>query len=112
MMKPTAEYGHFGALDIRVGTVVAVEDAGTKKPTYRMTIDFGPEIGTKISCGGYTSYSKDQLQGASVIGVINLPPKTMGPEVSEVLVLGVEKEEGKVVYLTTESSVPVGTPVF
>ena len=48
MVKTTADFSHFEALDIRVGRIVKVEDAQTKKPTYRMTIDFGPDIGTKI----------------------------------------------------------------
>jgi tRNA-binding protein len=52
-MKPTADYSHFEALDIRVGLIVKVEDAATKKPTYRLTIDFGADIGVKVSCGAY-----------------------------------------------------------
>ena len=56
-MKPTAGYSHFDALDIRVGRVIEVDDAATRKPTYRMTIDFGPEIGVKVSCGAYRNYA-------------------------------------------------------
>ena len=93
MVKPTADFSHFEALDIRVGRVVKVEDAETKKPTYRMTIDFGPDIGTKISCGAYRNYPKDTLLGQQVVAVVNFAPRKMGPEVSEVLVLGVPNKK-------------------
>jgi tRNA-binding protein len=89
-MEPGVERGAFPALDLRVGRVVAVEEAQTKKPTYRLTIDFGPNIGTKVSCGGYRHYPVEALIGRLVVGVVNLPPKVMGPERSEVLVLGAE----------------------
>ena len=70
-MKPTADYSHFDALDIRVGRITKVEDAATKKPTYRLTIDFGDEIGIRVSCGAYrnyapTNYSENKLLVSSI----------------------------------------------
>ena len=70
-MKPTTDFSHFDALDIRVGCIVKVEDAQTKKAAYRMTIDFGPEIGTKVSCGAYRNYAKDALVGQQVLAIVN-----------------------------------------
>jgi len=111
-MKPIAEFSHFDALDIRVGRIVNVEDARTKKPTYRMTIDFGSEIGTKVSCGAYRHYAKEELVGSQVVAVINFAPKQMGPEISEALVLGIENDRGEVIRLTPATSVPIGANVF
>jgi hypothetical protein len=50
-IKPTADFRNFDALDIRARRIVGVEDAQTRKPTFKLTIDFAPEIGTKVSCG-------------------------------------------------------------
>jgi tRNA-binding protein len=111
-LKKTAPFDSFEELDIRVGRVLNVEDALTRKPTYRLTIDFGPEVGVKRSCGAYRNYPKDALLGRLVIGVINFGPKQMGPETSEVLVLGVTNAASETIYLTTESEVPLGAPVF
>jgi tRNA-binding protein len=110
--KPTADFAHFDALDIRAGRIVRVEDAQTRKPTYKLTIDFGAEIGTKISCGAYRNYAKGALLGKTVICVLNFGIKKMGHEVSEVLVLGVANAAGETIYLTTEQSVPLGAAVF
>ena len=111
-MKPIVDFSSFESLDIRVGRIVKVEDTQTKKPTYRLIIDFGSEIGTKISCGAYRNYAKDALLGKTVVCVINFAPKKMGPETSEVLVLGVSNERGETIYLTTESDVSLGGQVF
>ena len=111
-IKPTAEFAHFDALDIRAGRIVQVEDARTKKPTYRLTIDFGPELGAKVSCGAYRNYPKEALIGKTVICVVNFAPKQMGPEISEVLVLGIANAAGETIYLTTDQSVPLGSMVF
>ena len=111
-IKPTADFGNFDALDIRAGRIVRVDDAQTRKPTYKLTIDFGPEIGTKVSCGAYRNYPKEALIGKTVVCVVNFGVKKMGPEISEVLVLGIANAAGETVYLTTEQSVPLGGPVF
>lgn len=103
---------NFEVLDIRVGKIVRVEEAQTQKPTYRLTVDFGAEVGTKVSCGAYRNYSKELLIGRQVVSIVNFPPKKMGPETSEVLVLGVGNEKGETIYLTPESGVLLGTIVF
>jgi tRNA-binding protein len=112
MAKTTADFSHFEALDIRVGRIVKVEDAQTRKPAYRMTIDFGPDIGTRISCGAYRNYPKDALLGQQVLAVVNFVPRKMGPEVSEVLVLGVPNEDGETIYVTPQQSVALGAVLF
>ena len=113
MPKPIAGFESFNQLDIRVGTILSAEPASTKKPTYRMRIDFGAEIGTKVSCGAYTNYSPTDLIGRQVVAVINFGPKKMGPEVSEVLVLGVKAPESHgTIFLTTERAVPNGEVIF
>jgi len=111
-IKPTAEFANFAALDIRAGRILRVQDAQTRKPTYKLTIDFGPEVGTKVSCGAYRNYAKEALLGKTVISVLNFGVKKMGPEISEVLVLGVANAAGETIYLTTEQSVPLGAAVF
>jgi tRNA-binding protein len=111
-LKRTALFDSFDELDIRVGRVLIVEEALTRKPSYRLTIDFGPEVGVKKSCGAYRNYPADALLGRLVIAIVNFGPKQMGPETSEVLVLGVENSDGGTIYLTTESDVPLGAAVF
>lgn len=111
-MKPNAEFENFDALDIRVGKVINVEDAQTKKPTYRLTVDFGSNVGIKKSCGAYRNYDREFLLGKQVIGVINFAPKQMGPEISEVLILGVSDPEGKTIFLEPEKDVDLGVQVF
>lgn len=110
--KPQSEYASFASLDIRIGKIVKVEDAATKKPTYRMTIDFGSEVGTKTSCGAYRNYTPEELIGKQVIGVVNFAAKKMGPEISEVLILGVPNSAGETIYITPQSEVALGVQVF
>ena len=111
-MKTVADYAHFEALDIRVGVITNVEDSLTKKPTYRLTIDFGPDIGIYKSCGAYKNYPKESLLGKQVICVVNFGPKKMGPETSDVLVLGVPNENGETIYITPQAPVIKGVAVF
>ena len=110
-MKDTADYAAFSALDLRIGTVVSVEESRARKPTWRMTIDFGPEIGTKVSCGAFLNYAVDELVGQQVVAIVNLPTRKMGPERSEVFVLGVDDGAGGAIRLTVESAVPPGAIV-
>jgi tRNA-binding protein len=111
-VKKTTLYDSFDELDIRVGRVLTAEEARTRKPTYRLTIDFGPEVGVKRSCGAFRNYAVDDLIGRLVIGVVNFGPKQMGPEISEVLVLGVTNPAGQTIYLTPESDVALGAAIF
>jgi tRNA-binding protein len=112
MLRTTAEFAAFEALDIRVGRITKVEEARTRKPTWRMTIDFGPEVGTKVSCGALRNYAADFLVGQQIIAVVNFPPRKMGPEVSEVLVLGVPGASGETIFLTPQQQVDLGACVF
>jgi tRNA-binding protein len=111
-LKSTAPFDSFEELDIRVGRVVEAQVAMTRKPTYRLSVDFGPEVGVKVSCGAFRNYNADDLVGRLVVAVVNFGPKQMGPETSEVLVLGVTNTAGDTIYLTPESDVPIGTHVF
>lgn len=105
-------FDDFAKVDMRIGRIVAVDEAATRKAAYRLTVDFGEEIGVKVSCGAYTNYAKEELLGQLVVGVVNLPPKKMGPEKSEVLVLGVPGPDGATIRLQPERSVEPGVKVF
>jgi len=86
----------FQKLDIRAGRIIEVQDfPEAKKPSYRLRIDFGEEIGIKRSCAQLTAnYTRDQLTGKIVLCVVNFPPRQIGPAVSEVLTLGVPDNNG------------------
>ena|SRR5579872_4099365 len=113
MAKTVADFSAFLALDIRVGTIVAAVPAQTKKPTYRMTVDFGGDIGTRVSCGAYTNYAQEELIGKQVVAVLNFGIKKMGPEVSEALILGVKSPDGVgTLLLTVDKHAVTGSEVF
>lgn len=84
-------YDNFQTLDIRVGKIIAVEDfPEARKPAYKLTIDFGPEIGQKRSSVQIVKhYKKEELIGKKVLGVVNFAPRQIGPFLSECLTLGV-----------------------
>jgi tRNA-binding protein len=81
----------FHKVDIRVGRIVDVEDfPEARKPAWKLTIDFGPEIGTKRSSAQLRPlYAREELMGRLVLAVVNFPPRQIGPMMSEVLTLGV-----------------------
>nr|BBH94842.1 tRNA-binding protein [Thermogemmatispora argillosa] len=109
----TISYEDFEKVDIRVGKIIAVEDfPQARKPAYKLTIDFGPEIGIKRSSAQITNYAKEELLGMQVVAVVNFPPKQIGPFRSEVLTLGVPDAEGKVILLTPTREVPLGGRMF
>jgi tRNA-binding protein len=91
-----AVYEDFQKLDVRVGKIIEVEDfPQARKPSFKLRIDFGDDIGVKRSCAQLTqNYTKDELDGRLVLGVVNLPRRQIGPAVSEVLILGVPDEKG------------------
>jgi tRNA-binding protein len=103
---------HFRAVDLRVGRVVAVDDfPEARVPAWKLTIDFGPEIGVKRSSAQITNYAREQLEGRLVVAVVNFPPRQIGPFLSEVLVLGALDEAGKVVLLHPDEDVPPGARI-
>ena len=109
----TIEYGDFDRVDIRVGTVTAVEDfPRARNPSYRLTVDFGGEIGERRTSAQVTTYSQDELVGMQVVGVVNFEPKNIAGFMSEVLVLGVPGPDGEVVLLSPTRAVPDGGRMF
>ncbi len=99
----------FQKIDIRVGKIIRVEDFPTaKKPAYRLEIDFG-ELGTKKSSAQITKlYKKEDLLNRQIVAVTNFPPKHIANFISEVLVLGVVKENDEVILLEPERESPLG----
>ena len=107
------DYDDFVKVDIRVGRVVRVEDfPEARKPAWKLTIDFGEEIGTRRSSAQITNYSREELEGSLVVAVVNFPPRQIGPVRSEVLVLGVPDEERRVILLRPTGDVPLGGRMF
>ncbi len=95
-MTQTISYEDFEKVDIRVGKIIAIEDFERAKiPSYKLTIDFGPEIGIKRSSARFKSdYSVEQLLNKQCLAVVNFAPKNIGGFMSEVLVLGIPKVGG------------------
>lgn len=104
----------FAALDIRAGTIVeAAPLAGARRPSYRLKIDFGAELGARASCAQITErYTMDALLGKQVLCVVNLPSKRIAGVLSEVLTLGVADENGAVVLVAPDVRVPDGARLY
>jgi tRNA-binding protein len=103
----------FGQLDLRAGRILAAEPfPEARKPAYKLTIDLGP-LGLRRSSAQLTElYRAEDLVGRLVIAVANLPPRRVAGFVSEVLVLGVPDNAGRVVLLAPERDVPPGGRVY
>jgi tRNA-binding protein len=103
---------HFRAVDIRVGRVTAVDEfPEARKPAWKLTIDFGPELGVKRSSAQVTRYPREALQGTLVVGVVNFPPRQIGPFRSEVLVLGALDDRLGVVLLRPDADAAPGSRI-
>ena len=113
-MAETITFSDFERVDIRIGTVIeALPFPEARKPAIKLTIDFGPDIGVKRSSAQLTvHYKPDQLIGRQVCAVVNFPPRQIGPFVSEVLTLGMPDDDGSVVLIRSDFTVPNGGRLF
>ncbi len=104
----------FEKVDVRVGEVVEAKPfPEARKPSIKLTVDFGPEIGTRRTSAQLTAHYEPQtLVGRQVVAVVNFPPKRIAGFKSEVLVLGVPDEAGEVVLLSPDHAVPPGGRMF
>jgi tRNA-binding protein len=102
--------GDFEKVEIRVGRVLSVEDfPKAKKPAYKLTIDFGKEIGIKRSSAQITDrYKKEDIISRLILAVVNFPPRQIADFSSEVLVLGIKDDKGKVVLICPDGEAPLG----
>ncbi|MEZ0169828.1 tRNA-binding protein [Microvirga sp. TS319] len=111
---PTITFDDFQKVDIRVGRITAAEPfPQARKPAFKLTIDFGPEIGTKRSSAQITvNHTMEELVGSLVLAVVNFPPRQIGPFMSEVLTLGVPDANGDVMLIRPDRDVPVGGRLY
>jgi len=109
-----ATIDEFNKIDIRCGRIVMVSGfPEAKKPAYKLKIDFGEAIGVKSSCAQLpANYSVAELQGKLIAAVVNFPPRRIGPELSEVLVLGFPDEQGHAVLVSPTKEVAIGGRLF
>jgi tRNA-binding protein len=106
---PEIDFDQFLAVDMRVGRVTEVEDfPEARKPAWKLTIDFGEELGTRRSSAQIKNYDRSELEGRLVVAVVNFPPRQIGPFSSEVLVLGALDDEKGVILLAPDQDVEVG----
>jgi len=114
MAEPVIAFDDFARVDIRVGTIIAVEPfPEARKPAFKLTIDFGDTVGIKRSSAQITDhYSPETLVGHQVAAVVNFPPRQIGPMMSEVLTLGFPDADGKVVLIAPSEPVPNGGRLF
>lgn len=113
-MANMATIEDFQKLDIRVGKIIKVEDfPQARKPLYKISIDFGGEVGVKKSAVGATDfYKKSDLEGKIILGIVNLPPRQIGPFTSEALTLGVSDEENRCILIKPDKNVVLGAKLY
>ena len=111
---PTIAFDDFLKVDVRVGTILSADPfPQARRPAYKLTIDFGPQIGVKKSSAQITRhYQPETLVGRQVAAVVNFPPRQIGPFMSEVLTLGFPDAEGEVVLIGPGRKVPEGGRLF
>jgi tRNA-binding protein len=112
--SPQITFDDFLKVDVRVGRIVAAEAfPEARKPAFKLTIDFGPEIGVKKSSAQITrNHRLDDLPGRLVLAVVNFPPRQIGPLMSEVLTLGVPDADGEVMLIGPDREVPIGGRLY
>jgi tRNA-binding protein len=113
-LAPEVALADFLKLDVRIGRVVKVEPfPEARKPAFKLTLDFGPSIGIKRSSAQITRhYGLSQLQDRLVAAVVNLPPRQIGPFLSEVLTLGFPDADGEVVLIGVDRDAVIGGRLF
>ena len=106
----TIEWRDFERVEIRVGRVVSAEPfKEARVPAYVLQVDFGEAVGTRKSSARITAnYRPEDLVGRLVVGVVNFPPKQIGPLMSECLITGFEDDNGEVVLCVPDETVPLG----
>jgi len=106
---PPISWSDFEAVELRVGTIVAVDDfPEARKPAWKLTVDFGEHGVRRSSAQITTLYRPEELIGRQVLAVFNFPPKQIGPFRSDVLVTGFAREDGAIVLAVPERPVPNG----
>ena len=106
------EFDDFLKVDMRVGRIVEVEDfPEARRPAWKLRIDFGPELGLRRSSAQITNYTREELEGRLVVGVVNFPPRQIGPVRSEVLVLGAVADDHPVLLLEPDAGSQAGDRV-
>jgi tRNA-binding protein len=104
-----ATFEEFQRIDMRVGRILSVEEfPEARNPAWKLEIDFGPEVGTKRSSAQITHYTREELEGRLIIGVVNFPPRRIAGFASEVLVLGALDDSKGVVLLQPDKGCDVG----
>jgi tRNA-binding protein len=110
--KPRVDPASFAALDLRVGRVVGAEPfPEARRPSYKLTVDFGPVLGRRRTSAQIANYGLDELVGRQVVGVLNLGTRRIAGFDSEFLVLGGLAEDGTVALLEVDGSLPPGSAV-
>jgi tRNA-binding protein len=105
-------FDDFLTVDMRVGRVLEVEDfPEARKPAWKLSIDFGPEVGVKRSSAQITNYTREELEGSLVVGVVNFPSRQIGPVRSEVLVIGAVEDDGTVIILRPDGDATPGSRI-
>jgi tRNA-binding protein len=113
MSDQTIDFSIFEQVDVRVGRISSVEPAeGCRVPAYKLTLDFGAELGTRRSIAQATNYSPQSLLGRQVLAVVNLKPRQVGKHISEVLVLGVPTEDKGTALVVPEMEATTGGRLF
>ena len=107
-------YDDFQKVDIRVGRIIEIQDfERARVPSYKIKIDFGPEIGTRQTSARFkTDYTPDQLLGRQCLAVVNFAPKNIGGYMSEVLLLGVPREGGGIVLVSPVEEAQLGGRMY